>query len=461
MSVGISFLAVVFASATTSLGHSLTKHGDTQAPVLLPLTQRLQTKTLGTQTFRRNFYIGNVRAGHGAGNGEPQELMVFFDTGSGNVLLDSTRCESIPCLQHHRYSPEDSANSFMHVYDSVLHGSHVYDSDSKGNKVAPHSSNATVYFDMADDSTAKKAKATADLMHDTMCLGSERNVGSSNGEICAEVGFLAATSMSNELFLDAPFDGIVGMSLEGLSVSSDTHYFSRLVAKYKETGSKAQFAMFLPPANSEQMAELAFGGFNPARLAAPLVWLPVVKPELGYWQMRITSVRVGDRTFDLCSQWADGCLGIVDTSSPSLGLPEEVFPELPTPHHSLCEGGPDVVLTIDGSFDLKITSREYMESVGGTCVSQLHPLTSQDRSTTGTRTWNGKVVVSPGVKPLLFILGEPVLRRYYTVFDSETKKVGFGLSASAAGLPDSRKKMVQDEIILLQNKFVTTKTKRV
>jgi len=30
--------------------------------------------------------------------------------------------------------------------------------------------------------------------------------------------------------------------------------------------------------------------------------------------------------------------------------------------------------------------------------------------------------------PKLFILGEPVLRKYYTVYDWEVKRVGFGLA---------------------------------
>merc|ERR1719355_432500 len=34
--------------------------------------------------------------------------------------------------------------------------------------------------------------------------------------------------------------------------------------------------------------------------------------------------------------------------------------------------------------------------------------------------------------PNLFILGEPVLHRYYTVYDWSEKKIGFGVSASHA-----------------------------
>merc|ERR1719451_191352 len=37
---------------------------------------------------------------------------------------------------------------------------------------------------------------------------------------------------------------------------------------------------------------------------------------------------------------------------------------------------------------------------------------------------------SPKLSPNLFILGEPVLHRYYTVYDWTSKQVGFGLANS-------------------------------
>merc|ERR1719253_859734 len=36
--------------------------------------------------------------------------------------------------------------------------------------------------------------------------------------------------------------------------------------------------------------------------------------------------------------------------------------------------------------------------------------------------------------PNLFILGEPILHRYYTVYDWTEKKIGFGISASDANV---------------------------
>jgi len=53
----------------------------------------------------------------------------------------------------------------------------------------------------------------------------------------------------------------------------------------------------------------------------------------------------------------------------------------------------------------------------------------------------------PTMGPNLFILGEPVLMKYYTVYDWSEKRVGFGVSASTANkkaLKDGRLSGVED-----------------
>merc|ERR1712066_737742 len=42
--------------------------------------------------------------------------------------------------------------------------------------------------------------------------------------------------------------------------------------------------------------------------------------------------------------------------------------------------------------------------------------------------------------PKLFILGEPVLRKYYTAYDWDKKRIGFGLANHNGGKADSAQK---------------------
>merc|ERR1712150_226095 len=214
-----------------------------------------------------------------------------------------------------------------------------------------------------------------------------------------------------------------------------------------------QFALFVPPADQAEHAEITFGGHNAARLNSPLAWVPVEKPELGYWQVRITSVSIGDREFEICG--SSGCRGIIDSSSSRIGVPTESFEKLKkgltvsTPRESFLSGGrcdmaegPPLRLTLNGRITLTLNSKDYAGREGGACVPLLHPWTLSEQRDLGRRVETGELVRPGGLGVDTLILGEPVLRRYYTVFDWGAKRVGFGL---ASGQPSR-----QQEFILMQ-----------
>merc|ERR1719440_1562402 len=43
----------------------------------------------------------------------PKEFTVIFDTGSGNLILPSTECTSLPCIHHEKYDPSESKTSMQ------------------------------------------------------------------------------------------------------------------------------------------------------------------------------------------------------------------------------------------------------------------------------------------------------------------------------------------------------------
>merc|ERR1719409_1171505 len=66
--------------------------------------------------------------------------------------------------------------------------------------------------------------------------------------------------------------------------------------------------------------------------------------------------------------------------------------------------------------------------------------------------------------PKLFILGEPVLHRYYTVYDWTSESVGFGLAASRRNMGthligDSRGELPHEVEVLLMQKTAQVKRK--
>ncbi|CAK0883455.1 unnamed protein product [Prorocentrum cordatum] len=346
-----------------------------QGPVVLPLVRRLvevgSEADNGTAPMMKSFYVGAVRVGTG---GAELGMEVFFDTSSGQVILDSVRCEATPCLLHRRYSP---------TVDLRLDGAHVPEG-RRGNRVDIR----------LDSNDAAPGRATGDLVRDTLCLGP-----------------LVRTACA-------------------------------------------------------QVRRLSFGGYNEARLAAPLSWTPVARPEEGFWQVGISSIRVGGRSLGLCERFSGGCRGVVDSSSANLGVPSDLMPALlealavSSTEGGPCSGavGPDLHLVLEGGATLTLGPREYAgpsARAAGGCGPQLHSVSTESKAAAGRFLHNGTVRRAGGLAERTLLLGEPLLRRYYTVFDLGAERIGFGLAAPSTlpGLeptPAAEEPPPQEDFVLMQ-----------
>jgi hypothetical protein len=360
----------------------------------------------------KSFYLGTIRVGTPADG--RQEMLVVFDTGSGQVVLDSTRCETPSCLQHRQYSTEESGGKDVFVNGHFAKQGEIGDS-------------ASITFDSHDE---EAGRVKGDLVRDTVCLGSERTTGSRK-DACVDMILVAAENMTGEYFQQAPFDGIVGLSLEGLSINSESNFFGRLA---HVEGMEAQFALYVPRQPEDRRAEITFGGYNPNRLAGPLQWVPVVEPKKGTWQVRIASVKIGGKVMDVCKDAP--CLGIVDSSSSHLGVPMAAWQDLEETImlgtgadkqlSADCTDGPDLQLTLEDGTTLALTAKEYAVKSDIGCRTLLHPLSAGDH--VGRKTYGGVQTQTATELDGSFVLGEPLLRRYYTVFDWKLNSLGFGLA---------------------------------
>jgi len=332
-----------------------------------------------------------------------------FDTGSGHVILPSSSCISQTCLDKNRYNSENSetARSVPRLKPPAPAG------ETENEKARERVS-----------ITFGTGQVTGEFVSDTVCL-------SESSTACVDARIVTATDMTEDPFHSFKFDGVLGLSLDRLSLTPEFNFFGQM-ANQSQAGFQPQFAVFLSSTPSVS-SEISFGGYDRARLAKPLEWAPVADPEHGYWNLKLKSVTVGDERLAVCETGA--CRAILDSGSSLLGVPRTELRRmhrmlarvLPEEHPEVdCRSWPGPPIIFDfGTFSITINSEDYsrmgasnMLVAGGGgnmkrdfCRASLLP-----------------VDLKEPLGPAAFIMGEPVLRKFYTVFDYGRKQVGLGLA---------------------------------
>jgi len=365
------------------------------------------------QDYVRSAYYGTLMVGT-----PPTPFSVVFDTGSGHLVVPSTYCRSDTCRKHTRYSRKRSSTGLDVNYDGEVVG--------KG---------------QARDQLAVSfgtGEVTGVIVQDVMCFGNA-TAGIASGGDCTSMRFLAATSMSEEPFSTFQFDGILGLGLDGLSQSPEFNFMS-VVAKGLQDAvghTAGTFGVFLADHKDEE-SEIALGGWEDSKTEEQLSWGPVRNPELGHWIVAVRKLRIDDEVLDFCDD--DTCTAAVDTGTSLLAVPSSVFSEIyeglrhyaPLAGH--CAGpGPLLHLELD-HFTVSLGPKDYARLDD----AKARPLPSMysDGTASHFHTQDARkdkrcvptlmtLDLPRPLGPKLFILGEPVLRKYYTAFDARTKSVGF------------------------------------
>merc|ERR1719210_246835 len=129
--------------------------------------------------------------------------------------------------------------------------------------------------------------------HDRVCL-------SSSAEQCTGLRMVLATEMTPQPFGLFDFDGALGLGTNALALNDAFSFFGQMVAQHPLM--QPRFAVYLARTDEGQSA-ITFGGYQEPCAVSPVEWVPVALPELGYWQVRVKSVRIGGVILDDC---ADG-----------------------------------------------------------------------------------------------------------------------------------------------------------
>lgn len=337
-------------------------------------------------------YYGRVSFGS-----PPQVFDMVFDTGSGNVVLPTTKCTDEACTRHRRWVASDSKTAVQLAYDDgTLLQTGETDRDT-----------TTI--------TYGTGKLTGEYIRD-ICMGDPGAVNS----MCTTVDFLGVVQESRFPFVELPFDGIFGLGLAGLSAGNSFNFVNRM--RTNASVADPTFAVFLRNLGTDEDSEITFGGYRPERLEDPengLKWLPVPQDEAdgkGYWLVTMRDIYVKGQPLHICDDFGDTprCQVAMDTGS------------------SLMMGPPFAVNTllsaIGGCSGTLPTLRFEFDAMGGSTFDvYLAPEDYAEFSSEGCATAFQPIELPPSLGPM-WVLGQTALRKYYSVYDPKRWRVGIGLA---------------------------------
>ncbi|XP_016995468.2 lysosomal aspartic protease [Drosophila takahashii] len=308
-------------------------------------------------------YYGNISIGT-----PPQYFLVQFDTGSSNLWVPSSSCLSEACQDHQTYYGSESST---------------------------HVANGTAF-----SITYGTGSVTGYLSMDYVGFAGLIAKNQTFGEVTTEVG-------TN--FVDAYFDGILGMGFPSLAVDGVTPTFQNMVNQ--GVVQSPVFSFFLRDNGSvvNYGGELILGGSDPSLYRGGLTYVDVI--QAAYWKFQTDFIKIGSTlisTFDAA---------IADTGTSLIVAPVAEYTQIAQLFGADSEGTfqctsldsyPDLVITING-VDFRIQAKYYIIQENYLCSLAIQSISGQD----------------------FWIMGDVFLGRFYTEFDVGNQRLGFAPVNSA------------------------------
>lgn len=344
-------------------------------------------------------YMGNISLGT-----PPQFFTVVFDTGSGNLVIPTDLCRAAACNRHRvlRRTKSKTVESLAFTDGTAL------------SALGPDQEPDTVNLKYA------AGGLKAGLFRDQVCIGTRA---------CAKVGFLGVQHEDLFPFADLPADGILGLGLSRLSYDPKWNVLAALQSA--DGLDSPRFGLFLSDEQTEELSEFSVGGPNPDHLAGPegnSIPVTTIGVQRGYWQIPLRSLSVvlqgsgRGRAISLCRDRS--CEATVDSGASGIGVSQAVAKELgqALAVSSDCnvDGLPMLVFEVgDAAQVLTLSPKEYVRKKDdGTCIAPLQPFDSP---------------LGPDA-PMLIVLGQPVLQKYYSTFTfGDTPSISFTQAKHSTG----------------------------
>nr|CAA20104.1 EG:EG0001.1 [Drosophila melanogaster] len=309
-------------------------------------------------------YYGNISIGTPG-----QDFLVQFDTGSSNLWVPGSSCISTACQDHQVFYK---------------------------NKSSTYVANGTAF-----SITYGTGSVSGYLSVDCVGFAGLTIQSQTFGEVTTEQG-------TN--FVDAYFDGILGMGFPSLAVDGVTPTFQNMMQQ--GLVQSPVFSFFLRDNGSVTFygGELILGGSDPSLYSGSLTYVNVV--QAAYWKFQTDYIKVGSTSISTFAQ------AIADTGTSLIIAPQAQYDQISQLFNANSEGlfecsstsYPDLIINING-VDFKIPAKYYIIEEEDFCSLAIQSI-NQD----------------------FWIMGDVFLGRIYTEFDVGNQRLGFAPVNSAVGL---------------------------
>jgi len=315
-------------------------------------------------SFKQSQYYGTIQIGT-----PKKDFIVLFDTGSSNLWVPASNCTN--CASNHAKYDPTASNTYK--------------------------ANGTDFQIQYGTGSMKGF-----VVHDDVTIGS----------LSTDVDFAVATNEPGQTFKAAKFDGILGLGWPAISVDKIVPVMQMMMDR--RLLDHPMFGFYLQNSDSKK-GELTIGGLDTSKYAGTMHWVPVVSDT--YWVVNLASMTMNGKSVTTVTK------GIVDSGTSLIVGPKKEVAAIaeaagatqvvPGEYSVDCKATlPDVKVTVgsgDNSFEMTISGEALKIKV---CVAIvicqcLFGMAGMD------------------LPQPLWILGDVLMREFYTAFDIDSNRVGF------------------------------------
>lgn len=315
-------------------------------------------------------FYGPVSVGNPA-----QTMNVIFDTGSSNLWVPSSGCSK--CALKSKY---DSSKSSTY--------------QKNGTEFRIEYGSGPVAGFLSND-----AVAVGDL--------------TVKGQTFAEITDVSGLGLA---YAAGKFDGILGLAFPGIAVDGISPVFQTMI----DQGLVADpvFAFYLSNANGVD-GEMDLGGIDEAHYTGTLSYVPVTSET--YWEVELGGIQIGGKDMTSVKK------AIVDTGTSLLAGPKDEVKKIAK------AAGAITFISLHGEYFIQCDKGKTVDIVLGGKTYTLQPEDYIVKAEGSPLCIFGMIGLDvPAPAGPLWILGDPFIRKFYTVFDVGNKRIGFAPAATGA-----------------------------